>query len=348
MQVSEIFQQTYPKTRLRRLRAADWRRRFVRETTLTSADFILPLFLIEGEGRREGIDSLPGVQRLSIDAAVTAAREAFGLGIPVVALFPVVATELKTATGDEALNPNNLICRAIRALKSAVPHIGVMTDVALDPYTTHGHDGVVMNSDVANDATVDILSRQAVILAQAGSDIVAPSDMMDGRVGAIRNALENAGHANTLILSYAVKYASAFYGPFRDAVGSANLLGRERGPSHKRSYQMDPANAGEALREAAMDAAEGADLLMVKPAGTSLDIIYRVATASPVPVVGYQVSGEYAALMAGAKAGAVNWTATLLESLLVIKRAGARAIVTYGAVDAARALASDASFEDAP
>lgn len=347
MQMSEIFQQTYPKTRLRRLRAADWRRRLARETILTSADFILPLFLIEGEGRREDIVSLPGVQRLSIDAAVAKAREAYDLGVPAVALFPAVAPELKTATGDEALNPNNLICRAIRALKSAVPHIGVMTDVALDPYTTHGHDGVVIDGDVANDATVDILTRQAVILAQAGSDIVAPSDMMDGRVGAIRTALENAGQANTLILSYAVKYASAFYGPFRDAVGSANLLGRASGPSDKRSYQMDPANAGEALREAAMDVAEGADLLMVKPAGTSLDIIYRVAAASSVPVVGYQVSGEYAALMAGAKAGALNWADALLESLLVIKRAGARAIITYGALDAARALRSNASLEDA-
>ena len=344
--MSVIFQQTYPKTRLRRLRATDWRRRLVCETKLTPADLILPIFLIEGEDRREDIASLPGVQRLSVDAAVAVAQEAYGLGIPAITLFPSVAPELKSATGDEALNPDNLICRAIRALKISVPHIGIMTDVALDPYTTHGHDGVVIGGDVANDATVDILSRQAVILAKAGSDIVAPSDMMDGRVGAIRTALENAGHTNTLILSYAIKYASAFYGPFRDAVGSANLLGRGSGPSNKRSYQMDPANADEALREAAMDVAEGADLLMVKPAGTSLDIICRVALASSVPVVGYQVSGEYAALIAGANAGALNRIDALLESLLVIKRAGARAIITYGALEVSRALILTASAED--
>ncbi|MSO99310.1 MAG: porphobilinogen synthase [Rhodospirillaceae bacterium] len=332
-------QESFPNTRLRRLRAADWRRNFVRETALSAADFILPLFVIAGQDRREDISALPGVQRLTIDHAVAMAKDAAALGIPAVALFPAIAPELKTLSGAEALNPNNLVCRAVRTIKASVPNIGVMTDVALDPYTSHGHDGVVMDGDVANDATVEILARQAVILAQAGSDIVAPSDMMDGRVGAIRHALEAAGHANTMILSYAVKYASAFYGPFRDAVGSANLLGSYGGPQHKRGYQMDPANGREALREAALDVAEGADLLMVKPAGTSLDIIYRLTQATAVPVVGYQVSGEYAALMAAAAAGALERIPALMESLHVIKRAGASAIVTYGALDIARVLA---------
>jgi porphobilinogen synthase len=341
--MSFIFKESFPNSRLRRLRAADWRRDLVRETHLTAADFILPLFVIEGQGRREAVATLPGVERLSIDLVVSAARDAHALGIPAVALFPAIAPELKDPTGREALNPDNLICRAVRAIKAAVPNIGVAADVALDPYTSHGHDGLIANGEIANDATVEVLARQAVLLAGAGSDIVAPSDMMDGRVAAVRAALEAAGHADTLILSYAVKYASAFYGPFRDAVGAGGLLGRHGGPAHKRTYQMDPANGREALREAALDVTEGADLLMVKPAGTSLDIIYRVSQASAVPVVGYQVSGEYAALMAAAVSGALDHRTALLESLLVIKRAGASAIVTYGALDVARALAEAAS-----
>ncbi|MDX2145515.1 MAG: porphobilinogen synthase [Rhodospirillaceae bacterium] len=343
-----LFQDSFPNTRLRRLRAADWRRRLVRETALASADLILPLFVIDGHARRETIAALPGVHRLSVDLAVAAAAQARDLGIPAVALFPVVAEHLKDSVGSQALDPDNLICRAVRAIKRAVPGIGIMTDVALDPYTSHGHDGVLDHGDVANDATVEILARQAVLLAQAGSDIVAPSDMMDGRVGAVRRALEAAGRADTLILSYAVKYASAFYGPFRQAVGSGGLLGRQGGPAHKRSYQMDPANGREALREAALDVAEGADLLMVKPAGTSLDIIYSLAQTTPVPIVGYQVSGEYAGLAAAAAAGALDWASALRESLLVIKRAGARAIVTYGALDAARALNAGRLAPEAP
>jgi len=340
--MSYIFQESFPNTRLRRLRAADWRRRLVRETNLSPADLILPLFIVEGEQRCEAIPTLPGVARLSIDLAAAQARAAADLGIPAVALFPAVAAHLKDATGSEALNPDNLVARAVRAIKQAAPDLGVITDVALDPYTSHGHDGLIVDGTVANDATVDVLARQAVVLARAGSDIVAPSDMMDGRVAAVRRALEQAGYADTLILSYAVKYASAFYGPFRQAVGASGRLGAEGGPTHKRSYQMDPAQGREALREAALDVAEGADLLMVKPAGTSLDIIYRVSQASAVPVLGYQVSGEYAALMAAVQAGALERRTALMESLTVIKRAGASAIFTYGALDAARILTGDA------
>jgi porphobilinogen synthase len=334
--MTHLAPESFPQIRLRRLRAADWRRRLVRETVLTPADFILPLFIVEGEGRREPVKALPGVARLSIDQAVAAAQEAADLNIPTVALFPSVDAALKDASGSQALDPDNLICRAVCAIKSAVPDLGVMTDVALDPYTDHGHDGLIVGGEIANDATVDMLARQAVLLARAGSDIVAPSDMMDGRVGAVRAALEQAGHADTLILSYAVKYASAFYGPFREAVGSRARLGHGGGPAHKHSYQMDPANSHEALREAMMDVNEGADLLMVKPAGTSLDIIYRLSQAVRTPVLGYQVSGEYAALMAAAEAGALDRRAALMESLTAIKRSGATAIVTYGALEAAR------------
>jgi porphobilinogen synthase len=339
--------ESFPSTRLRRLRAAPWRRHLVREIVLAPADLILPLFVTEGADAREPVAALPGVERLGIDTAVAVAAEAHRLGIPAVALFPAVAPELKDAAGREALNPDNLICRTVRAIKAAVPGLGVMTDVALDPYTSHGHDGILVDGEVANDATVDILVRQAVLLADAGSDIVAPSDMMDGRIGAIRRGLEAAGHVHTIILSYAVKYASAFYGPFRAAVGSRGRLGGQGGPADKAGYQMDPANAREALREAALDVAEGADLLMVKPAGTALDIIYRLSQATAVPLVGYQVSGEYAALVAAAAAGAVDRTAALLESLIAIKRAGASAIVTYAALEAARALAARADAAEA-
>lgn len=342
--MSFVFKGQYPATRPRRLRATEWRRRLTREHALAVDDLILPLFVIEGTGRTEPVASLPGVERLTIDRAVERAAEAAALGIPAVALFPAIDPALKNATGSEALNPDNLVCRAVRAIKATVPDLGVIADVALDPYTDHGHDGVLADGDVANDATVEILAKQALVLTAAGTDIVAPSDMMDGRVGAVRRALEGAGYTNTLILSYAVKYASAFYGPFRDAVGSRGRLGAGGdSPANKRTYQMDIANSDEALREAALDEGEGADLLMVKPAGTSLDIIARVRGATALPVLAYQVSGEYAALMIAAERGILDRDAALLESLTVIKRAGAAAIFTYGAIDAARLIAGGRS-----
>jgi len=318
--------------RPRRLRRTPWLRALVAETTLRVEDLIWPLFVQEGEGQVTPVDGLPGVDRLSIDKLVEAAREAAALGIPAIALFPVTPTEKKTADGSEALNKDNLVCRAIRAVKASVPNIGIIADVALDPYTTHGHDGVLGNDgDVANDATVATLCKQAVVLADSGCDIIAPSDMMDGRVGEIRAALDDAGFEQIPILSYAAKYASAFYGQFRSAVGSKNNLGK----ADKRTYQMNPANTREALHEAALDMAEGADLLMVKPAGLYLDIIARVVEASDIPVFAYQVSGEYAMLKAAAADGMLDEKAATLESLLAIKRAGATAILTYAAKDVA-------------
>jgi len=330
---------SFPATRLRRWRASDWRRRLFRETELTANDLILPIFIVDGHNSAVDIPSLPGVQRLSIDRAVALAREAHAAGVPAIALFPATDAKLKNPQGTEALKADNLVCRAIQAIKAQVPDIGIIADVALDPYTDHGHDGLVADGDVANDATVEILAQQAVILAKAGADIVAPSDMMDGRVGAIRKALESSGHPNTLILSYAVKYASAFYGPFRDAVGSGGRLGASGGPANKRTYQMDPANAQEALREAAMDVSEGADAIMVKPAGTSLDIIARLHREISSPVFAYQVSGEYAMLAVGAAQGLFARTDAFMESLTAIKRAGATGILTYAALDIAQALA---------
>lgn len=328
----------FPNTRLRRLRAADWRRRLVRETALQPSDLIQPLFVIEGDNTATPVSAMPGIYRLTIDRAVVAATEARDAGVPAIAIFPAIDARLKNSRGSEALNPDGLVCRAVRAIKRAVPDLGVITDVALDPYTNHGHDGVVANGDVANDATVEILAHQAVILAAAGSDVVAPSDMMDGRVGAVRRALDAAGHTNTMILSYAVKFASAFYGPFRDAVGSRGRLGASGGPVDKRTYQMDVANRDEALREAGFDVDEGADLLMVKPAGTALDIISDLRRAFALPVVGYQVSGEYAAIAAAAALGAFDRTQALHESLTVIKRAGAAAVITYAATEMAKVL----------
>ncbi len=323
--------------RPRRLRRTSWLRAMCTETVLRAEDLIWPLFVQEGAGLVTPVDGLPGVERLSIDKAVEAAREAVGLGIPAIALFPVTPAEKKTEDGREALNPENLMCRAIRAVKAAVPEIGIISDVALDPYTSHGHDGVLgASGDVANDATVAVLCKQAVLLAAAGCDIVAPSDMMDGRIGEIRAALDAAEHAEAVILSYAVKYASALYGPFRAAVGSANNLGK----ADKRTYQMNPANVAEALRETALDLAEGADMLMVKPAGLYLDILARVKEASDVPVLAYQVSGEYAMIKAAAAAGMIDERAVMLETLLAIKRAGANAILTYAARDVARALSA--------
>ncbi len=325
---------TFPATRLRRVRAADWRRRLIRETTVTANDLILPLFIIDGENLEQPVASLPGVSRLSIDRAVAIAREARDLGIPALALFPVTDKKLKNPQGTEALNPQNLPCRAVRAIKAAVPDIGLICDVALDPYTDHGHDGLFIDGDVVNDATVEVLVKQALVLADAGCDVVAPSDMMDGRIGAIRTALEAAGHTNTMILSYAVKYASAFYGPFRDAVGSSGALGAKG----KHTYQMDAGNVDEALREAATDVGEGADLIMVKPGMPYLDVIAAVKREVNVPVFAYQVSGEYAMIAVAAAAGAFDRLAAFQESLLAFKRAGASGVLTYAALDIARAL----------
>ena len=305
------------------------------ETTLTSADLIWPLFIAEGQGVEEPIVSLPGVSRWSVDGIVARAKEARDLGIPCIALFPNTQPERRTDDGKEALNPDNLMCRAIRALKDAVPDIGVLTDVALDPYTSHGHDGLLDDSGyVLNDATSEVLVGQALNQAAAGADIIAPSDMMDGRVGLIRDALEAEGHVNVQIMSYAAKYASGFYGPFRDAVGSRGLL-----KGDKKTYQMDPANAEEALREVALDLAEGADSVMVKPGLPYLDIILRVKDRFEVPVFAYQVSGEYAMLEAAVAAGAAERDAVVLETLMAFKRAGCSGVLTYHALHAAKLLA---------
>ena len=325
---------SFPTTRMRRLRASPWRRRLVRETVLTADDLILPMFVIEGKNLREPIASLPGVERVSIDQAIVTAREAKALGVPAVALFPSINADQKDDSGKEAYNPDNLVCRAVKAMKAAEPDIGIICDVALDPYTTHGHDGLFIDDDVANDATVEILVKQAMTLAEAGCDVVAPSDMMDGRIGAIRAALESGGFHNTLILSYAVKYASAFYGPFRDAVRSKGALGSKG----KHTYQMDAGNVEEGLREAALDVAEGADMIMVKPGMPYLDVIRAVKAAVNVPVLAYQVSGEYAMIAHAAAAGAFDRTAAMREALLGFKRAGASAILTYAAIDIARDL----------
>ena len=324
----------YPAIRLRRTRATAWSRRLHAETVLTPADLIWPLFIAEGEGVEQPIASLPGVSRWSIDGIVARGREARDLGIPCVALFPNTPAHLRSDDGREALNPDNLMCRAIRALKDAVPEVGVLTDVALDPYTTHGHDGLVDAAGyVGNDATAAALVGQALVQADAGADIVAPSDMMDGRIGLIRTALEQHGHANVQIMSYAAKYASAFYGPFRDAVGSRGLL-----KGDKKTYQMDSANAEEALREVALDLAEGADSIMVKPGLPYLDIVQRVKSRFEVPVFAYQVSGEYAMIEAAAAAGAGDRDALVLETLMSFKRAGCTGVLTYHAAHAARLL----------
>ena len=323
----------YPAIRLRRTRAHDWSRRLHAETVLTPADLIWPLFITAGEVE-EPIASLPGVSRWPVAGIVARAKEARDLGIPCVALFPNTPPALKTDRGDEALNPDNLMCRAIRALKDAVPEVGVLTDVALDPYTTQGHDGLVDEAGyVVNDITAERLVAQAVNQADAGADIIAPSDMMDGRIGLIRSALEAGGHANVQIMSYAAKYASAFYGPFRDAVGSRGLL-----KGDKKTYQMDSANAEEALREVALDLAEGADSVMVKPGLPYLDIVVRVKERFEVPVFAYQVSGEYAMIEAAAACGAGERDALVLETLMAFKRAGCSGVLTYHAAHAARLL----------
>jgi len=318
---------------MRRLRRHDWTRRLVSENMLSPADFIWPVFVIEGDNKREAVASMPGVERLSVDLVVEAAKEAAGLGIPVIALFPQTPTALKTEDGREAINPDNLVCRAVRAIKAAVPQIGVLCDVALDPYTSHGHDGVLRGDDVHNDSTVEILVQQALVQVAAGCDIIAPSDMMDGRIGAIRAALEKNGDHNVLLMAYAAKYASAFYGPFRDAVGSAKAL-----VGDKRTYQMDPANSEEALREVALDLAEGADMVMVKPGMPYLDIVRQVKDRFGVPTFAYQVSGEYAMLSAAFEKGWLDRDRAVIEALIGFKRAGASGILTYFAIEAARLL----------
>ena len=330
---------SYPMGRPRRLRKDTFTRNLVRECALTPHDLIYPVFVLEGQARREEIASMPGVQRLSLDLLMPVAQECVALGIPVMALFPVIDPALKTFDGKEALNPDGLVPTVVRALKKAFPELGLMTDVALDPFTSHGQDGLPdtrpgADGYILNDETVDVLVKQALTQAEAGVDIVAPSDMMDGRIGAIRRALEANHFVHTRIMAYSAKYASAFYGPFRDAVGSSASLGK----SNKKVYQMDPANSDEALREVAMDIAEGADMVMVKPGMPYLDVVRRVKDEFKVPTFAYQVSGEYAMLKAAAINGWLDHDAVMMESLLAFKRAGADGVLTYFARDAARLL----------
>jgi len=324
----------YPASRLRRTRMSAWSRAMVAENVLTPADLIWPLFVIEGKGERTQVASMPGVERLSIDLAVEAAKEAASLGIPCLALFPNTPADLRTEDGRESANPDNLMCRATRAIKDAVPEIGILSDVALDPYTTHGHDGLVSDAgEILNDDSVALLVEQALNQARAGADIIAPSDMMDGRIHAIRKALEAEGFCNVQIMSYAAKSASAFYGPFRDAVGSGARL-----KGDKKTYQMDPANTDEALREVATDLAEGADTVMVKPGLPYLDVVRRVKDTFAVPTFAYQVSGEYAMISGAIQNGWLDRDRVILESLMAFKRAGADGVLTYFARDAARLL----------
>ena len=325
----------FPHTRMRRLRAHSFSRELVREHSLTPADFIFPVFVLEGEAQREAIPSMPGIERLSVDLLAQQARELVQLGIPAIALFPVVGAERKSLLAEEAYSRDGLVQRAVRTLKDAVPELGLITDVALDPYTTHGQDGIIDdNGYVLNDVTTEVLVRQALSHAEAGADVVAPSDMMDGRIGAIRGQLEADGFCNTAIMAYAAKYASAYYGPFRDAVGSAgNIKG-----GNKFSYQMDPANSNEALHECALDLAEGADMIMVKPGMPYLDIVRRVKEELQAPTFAYQVSGEYAMHMAAFERGWLQREPVMLESLMAFKRAGCDGILTYFALAAARAL----------
>ncbi|MFM7004120.1 MAG: porphobilinogen synthase [Limnohabitans sp.] len=328
---------SFPAHRPRRLRRTDFSRRLVREHALSVNDLIYPVFVLEGENRCESVKSMPGVDRVSLDLLLHVAEECVELGIPVMALFPVISAHLKTPDGIEATNPHGLVPHVVATLKKHFPTLGIMTDVALDPYTSHGQDGLLDDAGyILNDATVKVLTQQALAQAQAGVDMVAPSDMMDGRIGAIRAALESQGHINTQIMAYSAKYASAFYGPFRDAVGSAANLGK----SDKKTYQMDPGNSDEALREVALDIAEGADMVMVKPGMPYLDIVRRVKEEFKVPTFAYQVSGEYAMLKAAAQNGWLDHDAVMMESLLAFKRAGADGILTYFAIDAAKHIKS--------
>lgn len=323
----------FPATRLRRTRQALWSRRMVGETSLTVDDLIWAIILKDGVGIREPIDALPSINRYSPDEAVKIAIQAKELGIPALALFPYTDTNSRTPNGDDALNPDNLMCRTAKAIKKAVPDIGLMGDVALDPYTDHGHDGVIINGQISNDETVDILVRQSVLLAQSGFDIIAPSDMMDGRVGAIRTALENKGLQNTMIMAYAAKYASAFYGPYREAIGSAGVL-----KGDKRTYQMDPSNTDEAMHEIALDLEEGADMVMIKPGMPYLDIVARAKDTFGKPTFVFQVSGEYASIMAAGQNGWIDSEMAMMEALAGFKRAGADGIITYFADKAAELL----------
>ncbi|WP_414430704.1 porphobilinogen synthase [Alcanivorax sp. IL3] len=325
----------WPATRLRRMRRDDFSRRLMRENTLTVDDLIYPVFVLEGKNQTETVASMPGVERMSVDLLVKEAEELARLGVPAMALFPVTPADVKTLDGKEAWNPDGLAQRAVRAIKAAVPEMGVITDGALDPFTTHGQDGIIDdNGYVLNDDTVDALVKQALSQAEAGADVIAPSDMMDGRIGAIRDALEANGHIHTRIMAYSAKYASAYYGPFRDAVGSAGNLGK----ADKTTYQMDPANSDEALHEIALDLAEGADMVMVKPGMPYLDVVRRVKDEFKVPVYAYQVSGEYAMHMAAFQNGWLDQDKVIMESLLAFKRAGADGILTYFAKAAAQKL----------
>ena len=325
----------WPATRMRRMRRDDFSRRLMRENTLTVDDLIYPVFVLEGSNQTEAVPSMPGVERMSIDLLVKEAEELAKLGVPAMALFPVTPADVKTLDGREAWNPEGLAQRAVRAIKAAVPEMGVITDGALDPFTTHGQDGIIDDSGyVLNDVTVDALVKQALSQAEAGADVIAPSDMMDGRIGAIREALEQHGHIHTRIMAYSAKYASAYYGPFRDAVGSAGNLGK----ADKTTYQMDPANSDEALHEIALDLAEGADMVMVKPGMPYLDVVRRVKDEFKVPVYAYQVSGEYAMHMAAFQNGWLDQDKVMMESLLAFKRAGADGILTYFAKAAAQKL----------
>lgn len=323
----------FPALRMRRNRRTPWSRALVRENTLTAHDLIWPVFVIPGQNRTEAVPSMPGVTRYSTDLLVDKVKEAADLGIPAVALFPNTPRELRTPDAREAFNPGNLVCQAVRAIKQAVPGIGVMCDVALDPYTSHGHDGLMEGEEILNDATLEALVRQSVVQAEAGCDIIAPSDMMDGRIGHIRRALESGRHQHIQIMAYSAKFASGFYGPFRDAVGSSGTLKGE-----KRTYQMDPANTDEAIREVALDLAEGADMVMVKPGLPYLDIVRRVKDSFGVPTFAYQVSGEYAMIMAACNNGWLDPAKVIPEALMAFKRAGADGILTYFAVDVAKGL----------
>lgn len=333
-EMASNLSQSFPSTRLRRPRRTPWSRALVAETRLAPQDFIWAIIVREGDNIREPVPSMPGADRLSIDQAVDAAVEAKSLGIPALALFPYTSAKDRSADAALAFDPDNLMCRAARAIKSAVPDIGLMADVALDPYTDHGHDGFLDGGEIVNDRTVEALVRQSIVEARAGFDIIAPSDMMDGRIGAIRKGLDAAGFDHVQIMSYAAKYASCFYGPYRDAIGSTGVL-----KGDKRTYQMDPGNSDEALREVAMDIAEGADSVMVKPAGAYLDIIHRVKAQFGMPTFAFQVSGEYAMIMAAAQNGWIDKDKAILESLTAIRRAGADGIITYFAAKAANLLA---------
>ncbi|MFZ1862727.1 MAG: porphobilinogen synthase [Polyangiales bacterium] len=324
----------FPSTRLRRNRGRDWVRRLTRESSVSPDDLIWPIFVQEGSAARTPVPSMPGVERLGIDLVVQAVGEAKALGIPAVAIFPVTPQDRKSPDGAEATNPDNLVCRTVRAIKERHDDIGVICDVALDPYTTHGQDGIVRDGEILNDETIEVLCQQAFVQAQAGCDVIAPSDMMDGRIGAIRKALDAENLERVSLLAYSAKYASAFYGPFRDAVGSGQSLGT----GDKRTYQMDPANRDEALREVALDVAEGADMVMVKPGMPYLDIVGRVKDAFGLPTFAYQVSGEYAMLRGAADQGWLDWDKVILESLLCFKRAGADGVFTYAAPQIAKLL----------